>query len=107
MSRRRPSDHITPILADLHWLTVPSIQYKSARWDAVHALFEGYNEIKEALSKLADDHEQMAEIRLEASTHAKDHGQLETAILLALWHYILLRFYEVSKAMQKNDIYCV
>jgi len=42
----------------------------SARRDAVHALFEGYNGIKEALSKLADDYEQMAETRLEASTHA-------------------------------------
>jgi len=71
---------------------------------SVHALFEGYNEIKEALSKLADDYEQMAETRLEASTHAQDHGQLETAILLALWHYILNRFNEVSKAMQKSDV---
>jgi len=61
----------------------------SARRDAVHALFEGYNGIKEALSQLADDYEQMAETRLESSTHAQDHGQLETAILLALWHYIL------------------
>jgi len=28
----------------------------SARRDAVHALFEGYNGIKEALSKIADDY---------------------------------------------------
>jgi len=70
----------------------------------VHALFEGYNGIKEALSKLADDYEQMAETRLEAYTHAQDHGQLETAILLALWHYILNRVNEVSKAMQKSDV---
>jgi len=46
----------------------------------------------------------MAETRSEASTHAQDHGQLETAILLALWHYILNRFNEVSKAMQKSDV---
>jgi len=70
----------------------------------VHALFEGYNEIKEALSKLADDYELTAETRLEASTHARDHGQLETAILLALWHHILNRFNEVRKAMQKSDV---
>jgi len=70
----------------------------------VHALFEGYNEIKEALSKLADVYEQMAETRLEASTYAQDNGQLKTAILLALWHYILNRFNEVSKAMQKSYV---
>jgi len=70
----------------------------------VHALFEGYNEINEALGKLADDYEQMAETRLEASTHAQDHGQLETAILLALWHYILNRCNVVSNAMQKSDV---
>jgi hypothetical protein len=76
----------------------------SARRDAVHALFEGYNEVKEALSKLADDMEQSAETRLEASTHCKTMDKLETAILLAFWHDILNRFNEVSKAMQKSDV---
>jgi len=76
----------------------------SARRDAVHALFEGYNEVKEALNKLADDREQTTETRLEASTHCKTLDKLETAILLAFWHDILNRFNEVSKAMQKSDV---
>ena len=70
----------------------------------MHALFKGYNEVNEALSKLADDNEQTAETRLEASTHCKTMNKLETAILLAFWHDILNRFNEVSKTMQRSDV---
>ena len=52
-----------------------------ARRDAVHALFGGYDKVKEALSRLADDMEQTAETRLEASKHCKTMDKLETAIL--------------------------
>lgn len=76
----------------------------SARRDAVHALFDGYDKVKEALIQLANDMEQTAETRLEASKHCKTMEKLETAILLTLWHDILTRFDEVSKVMQKNDV---
>lgn len=76
----------------------------SACRDAVHALFEVYNEIKHALTELAEDMEQTAETRLEASMHCKTLDKLQTAILLSLWHDVLNRFDEVSKAVQKSDV---
>ncbi len=56
----------------------------SARRDAVHALFEGSNEVKKAHGHLAEDMKQPAETQLEASKHCNTMNKLETAILACL-----------------------
>jgi hypothetical protein len=84
----RTSQFTTAHFVSLHGprlVVKPLIETRwSARPDAVHALSDGYNEVKDALAKLADDMEQTTETQLEASKHWKTMEKLETAILLAV-----------------------
>ena len=75
----------------------------SARADATKALVEDYDEINTALEEIADDDEEKPEIKEEARGMASCMNQLESGILVALWHDILHRFHGNSQVLQSAD----
>ena len=75
----------------------------SARADATKALVDGYDEICDALVELADDVDQKADVREEASGYADNMNRLETGILAVLWYHILI--HGSSQILQRNRRY--
>lgn len=75
----------------------------SARADATKALVDGYDEICDALVELADDVEQKADAREEASGYVDNMNRLETGILAVLWYHILHRFHGSSQILQSAE----
>ena len=105
-STHRWSVLMTKLKANHNGLTVKSLSATrwSARADAIHALFEGYETIRSSLQQIADDDLQTAETRNEAVSLTKKMNLLETAILCCVWNSILTRFNATSKSLQKADI---
>jgi len=74
----------------------------SARCDAIRALYCGYDSIVEVLSILADDVEQKANCRAEVDGLRRRLDELETVIMLMVWHKILMQFKKTSKSLQES-----
>ncbi|XP_040203750.1 uncharacterized protein LOC120935756 [Rana temporaria] len=77
-------------LSDTRW---------SAHFDAVHALHEGFEKIKNAL-----DSEQEVNTRREAKGLSDKMENLETIFLTILWNDILERVNKTSKVLQSEDM---
>ena len=82
-------------LSDTRW---------SAHFDAVHALYAGFEKIKHALDCLSADKEQQVNTRREAEGLSKKMEKLETGFLTVLWHDILERINKTSKVLQSKDV---
>lgn len=76
----------------------------SARADATRALRHNYSGILSALQQLANDKDQTATARNDASSLATKMETLEMAVLCVVWDSILERFNSTSKTLQKVNI---
>lgn len=76
----------------------------SARADATRALRKNYSGIRSALQHLANDKDQTATTRNDASGLATKMETLEMAVLCVVWDSILERFHVTSKTLQKVNI---
>jgi len=65
-------------------------------------LYCGYDSIVEVLSILADDVEQKANCRAEVDGLRRRLDELETVIMLMVWHKILMQFKKTSKSLQES-----
>lgn len=81
-------------LSDTRW---------SARADAVLALKENYNEIKNALLKISISSDDKPSTKHEAKSLAKHFEKYENAVLTIFWDRLLQRLNKVSKSLQSQD----
>ncbi|XP_040197362.1 zinc finger MYM-type protein 1-like [Rana temporaria] len=82
-------------LSDTRW---------SAHFDAVHALHEGFEKIKNALDSVSADTEQEVNTRREAKGLSDKMENLETIFLTILWNDVLERVNKTSKVLQSEDM---
>lgn len=73
----------------------------SARADAVSALHQGYHQIREALTFIADNNEEPRETRNDAISLLKKMEKLEFLILTEMWSVILERIDKTNANLQK------
>lgn len=78
-------------LSDTRW---------SAHFDAVAALYGGYDKIQDALDALAVDADQEWSTRIEAEGLSKKMSKLETVILTMVWNDMN----KTSKVLQSKDV---
>ena len=76
----------------------------SARVDAAAALAKGYDSILEALCEIANDADQTADARVEATGLRDLMDELETAILTEVWYEILMQSNKISVTLQTAGI---
>ena len=74
-----------------------------ARADATRALRKNYSGIRSALQQLANDNDQTATKRNDASSLATKMETLEMAVLYVVWDSALERFNATSKILQKEN----
>lgn len=72
----------------------------SARADAVVALKESYNDIKNALLKISEDSGEKPATRHEAKSLANHFEKYDNAVLTIFWNRLLQRINRVSKSLQ-------
>lgn len=82
-------------LSDTRW---------SARYDAVAALYDGFDSIKKALDSLSVDCDQDCNTRREAGGLSNKMREKETIILLLLWRDVLERTQKTSTFLQAEDM---
>ena len=76
----------------------------SCRADATKALSEGYSQFIEALDQIADDRDELAEVRCKARGMSERLCQLETGIYTVFWNDMLQRFNATSKILQNPKL---
>lgn len=82
-------------LSDTRW---------SAHFEAVRALYVGYEKIKCALHVIANDCDQEGCTRQEASGLSKKMEHLETVFLSIFWYDVLERLQKISIFLQSRDV---
>ena len=82
-------------LSDTRW---------SAHFDAVHALYGGFEKIKHALDSVSADNEKEVKTRREAEGLSKKMENLEKIFLTFLWNDMLKRMNITSKFLQSKDV---
>ena len=86
---------VNQAFSDIRW---------SARVDAVKALNAGYIANLAVLEELSTDENQTPESKAEATGLLRQLKEVETAILLEVWHTILDRFYRTNLQLQKAGL---
>lgn len=76
----------------------------SCRADATKALSEGYSQFIEALDQIADDRDELADVRCKARGLSERLCQLETGIYTVFWNDMLQRFNATSKILQNPKL---
>ena len=67
-------------------------------------IYEGYEEIKDALDALASDNDQVCTMRLEATGLRRKMDKLEIIFLTILWIDLLERIHKTSSVLQTRNI---
>jgi hypothetical protein len=75
----------------------------SARADAVLAVKQGYNSIKEALNEICDSKEEKKATVLEANSLRKKMNKYEIVLMTVIWNKILQRINATHKSLQSKD----
>lgn len=88
----RPNSKHLKRVSDTRW---------SARADAVLALREDYQNIKEALKEFCESSNQQPASRVEAKGLLKKMDEYETVLLTVLWNKLLSRINSTSKSLQE------
>ena len=65
---------------------------------------QGYLEFIEALNRIADDGDELADVRRKTRGHSERMSQLETGIYIVFWNYILERVNATSKMLQDSQL---
>ena len=76
----------------------------SCRADATKALSKGYMEFIEALNQIADDTDELADVRSKARGLSERMCQLEMGIYTVFWNDILERVNATSKILQDSQL---
>lgn len=76
----------------------------SARHEACKSLAMNYNEIRETLTQIFADNEEVPNIRHEAQVLSSKLDNLETAILTLLWKDIMEQFHKTNTSLQTAGI---
>ena len=74
------------------------------RADAVKALVEGWENIREVLDEFAADKEQKADTRNQAEGFSRKMDELETAVMATAWSDILVRLNSTSISLQDPTV---